>query len=190
MGKPRRKYTEEFKRDAVRMMRNRGTRTVTEVADDLGVGTNLLHRWRAPSGSNAKPNGTEPMRSPRARLAASAAQVRARIKPCSYWAAPSMTVRMNASAGESPLPSPLALTRRAPAFVTARSTIAASTTWRAMRSRLATTSTPARYSQIAARAARSPGRSAIGETLRTPWSVHHTATRTPSRLAYASMLVR
>ncbi len=47
MGKPRRKYTEEFKRDAVRMMRNRGTRTVAEVADDLGVGTNLLHRWAA-----------------------------------------------------------------------------------------------------------------------------------------------
>jgi transposase len=45
MGKPRRKYTEEFKRDAVRMMRNRGTRTVAEVADDLGVGSNLLHRW-------------------------------------------------------------------------------------------------------------------------------------------------
>ena len=45
MGKPRRKYTEEFKRDAVRMMRNRGTRTVAEVADDLGVPSNLLHRW-------------------------------------------------------------------------------------------------------------------------------------------------
>jgi hypothetical protein len=40
---------------------------------------------------------------------------RARIRPCSYCAAPSITVRMNASAGESPLPSPLALTTRAPA---------------------------------------------------------------------------
>jgi transposase len=45
MGKPRKQYTEEFKRDAVRMMRNRGTRTVAEVADDLGVRANLLHRW-------------------------------------------------------------------------------------------------------------------------------------------------
>jgi transposase len=45
MAKQRKQYTEEFKRDAVRMMRNRGTRTVAEVADDLGVGTNLLHRW-------------------------------------------------------------------------------------------------------------------------------------------------
>jgi transposase len=45
MAKQRRKYTDEFKRDAVRMMRNRGTRTVAEVADDLGVATNILHRW-------------------------------------------------------------------------------------------------------------------------------------------------
>ena len=45
MAKQRKKYTEEFKRDAVRMMRSRGTRTVTEVADDLGVPANQLHRW-------------------------------------------------------------------------------------------------------------------------------------------------
>jgi transposase len=45
MGKQRRKYTDEFKRDAVRMMRNRGTRTVAEIADDLGVAANILHRW-------------------------------------------------------------------------------------------------------------------------------------------------
>ena len=45
MGKPRRQYTEEFKRDAVRLMRNRGSRTVVEVADDLGVAANVLHRW-------------------------------------------------------------------------------------------------------------------------------------------------
>ena len=44
MAKQRKKYTEEFKRDAVRMMRSRGTRTVTEVADDLGVPANQLHR--------------------------------------------------------------------------------------------------------------------------------------------------
>jgi transposase len=45
MAKQRKQYTEEFKRDAVRMMRNRGTRTVAEIADDLGVGANQLHRW-------------------------------------------------------------------------------------------------------------------------------------------------
>jgi transposase len=45
MGKQRKKYTDEFKREAVRMMRSRGTRTVAQVADDLGVATNILHRW-------------------------------------------------------------------------------------------------------------------------------------------------
>jgi transposase len=47
MAKQRKKYTEEFKRDAVRMMRNRGERTVGQIADDLGVGANQLHRWSA-----------------------------------------------------------------------------------------------------------------------------------------------
>jgi transposase len=45
MGKQRRQFTEEFKKDAVRMMRGRGSRTVAEVADDLGIVPNLLHRW-------------------------------------------------------------------------------------------------------------------------------------------------
>jgi transposase len=45
MAKQRKQYTDEFKRDAVRMMRERGTRTVAQVADDLGVTTNLLHQW-------------------------------------------------------------------------------------------------------------------------------------------------
>jgi len=45
MGRERRQFSEEFKRDAVRMMRSRGTRTVADIADDLGVSSNLLHRW-------------------------------------------------------------------------------------------------------------------------------------------------
>lgn len=45
MGKSRKQYTDEFKLNAVRMMRDRGTRTVAQVADDLGVAPNLLHRW-------------------------------------------------------------------------------------------------------------------------------------------------
>ena len=110
----------------------------------------------------------EPIHSPRARLAARAARVRARIMPCSYCAAPSITVRMNASAGESPFPSPLALTTRAPALAAARSTSATSTTFRAIRSRLATTSTPARCWRRAASAARRAERSATRETLHTP----------------------
>jgi transposase-like protein len=42
MGKPRRQYTDDFKLNAVRMMRNRGTRTVAQLADDLGVARNLV----------------------------------------------------------------------------------------------------------------------------------------------------
>jgi transposase len=45
MARQRKKHTEEFKRDAVRLMRNRGDRTVVEVAESLGIGPSLLHRW-------------------------------------------------------------------------------------------------------------------------------------------------
>jgi transposase len=45
MGRQRRQFTDTFKRDAVRMMRGRGSRTVDEVAEDLGVSQNMLHRW-------------------------------------------------------------------------------------------------------------------------------------------------
>lgn len=41
----RKQYTDEFKRDAVRLMRNRGDRTVAQIADDLGVNANQIHRW-------------------------------------------------------------------------------------------------------------------------------------------------
>lgn len=53
MAKQRKHYTEEFKRDAVRMMRNRGDRTVAQVADDLGVNANQLHRWAAKKDSES-----------------------------------------------------------------------------------------------------------------------------------------
>ena len=38
-------YTDEFKCDAVRLMRNRGKRTVAQITDDLGVSDGMLHRW-------------------------------------------------------------------------------------------------------------------------------------------------
>jgi transposase len=53
MAKQRKQYSEEFKRDAVRMMRNRGERTVAQVADDLGVNANQLHRWAAKTAEEA-----------------------------------------------------------------------------------------------------------------------------------------
>lgn len=52
MGK-RKQYTEAFKRDAVRLMLARGTRTVAEVADGLGVSQSMLHRWHQRYGAEA-----------------------------------------------------------------------------------------------------------------------------------------
>lgn len=45
MGK-RRTYTDEFRREAVRLMMTRGERSVADVAASLGVAENLLHGWR------------------------------------------------------------------------------------------------------------------------------------------------
>lgn len=42
----RRKHTDEFKREAVRVMESRGERTVADVAQSLGVQENLLHQWK------------------------------------------------------------------------------------------------------------------------------------------------
>ena len=44
--KTRRKYPEEFKREAVRLLEARGERTVADVASSIGVAENLLHSWR------------------------------------------------------------------------------------------------------------------------------------------------
>jgi len=44
--KSRKKYPEEFKREAVRLVLTRGERTVDDVAESLGVPTNLLHSWK------------------------------------------------------------------------------------------------------------------------------------------------
>jgi transposase len=51
-------YTEEFRRDAVRLMRNRGKRTVAQIADDLGVTDGMLYRWaeKLDKASTAKRN--------------------------------------------------------------------------------------------------------------------------------------
>ena len=47
----RRQYAAEFKKDAVRLMLSRGTRTVKEVAAGLGINTNILYRWHRRFGS-------------------------------------------------------------------------------------------------------------------------------------------
>lgn len=50
----RKKHTEEFKREAVRLLENRGERTIADVAASLGVAENLLHAWKRKLGSAAE----------------------------------------------------------------------------------------------------------------------------------------
>ena len=77
MGKSRRNYSREFKVEAVRQVVEHG-RSVTEVADGLGINRNLLTRWKtemAAEGTQAfRGNGVvsaadEEMRQLRRRLA-------------------------------------------------------------------------------------------------------------------------
>jgi len=49
----RRKYDSEFKRNAVRVSEEAG-RTVPEVAENLGVGSALIYRWRRQERENSK----------------------------------------------------------------------------------------------------------------------------------------
>lgn len=46
----RRKYAEEFKREAVRLMETSG-KPIAELARDLGINDNNLYRWRGLYGS-------------------------------------------------------------------------------------------------------------------------------------------
>ena len=55
-AKQRRKYTEEFKTEAVRLVREVG-KPISQVARDLGISANLLYRWRAEEHS-ARSRGT------------------------------------------------------------------------------------------------------------------------------------
>jgi transposase len=49
MAKNQRTYTEEFKREAVRLMETSG-KPVAQIARDLGVNDSVLHRWRGQYG--------------------------------------------------------------------------------------------------------------------------------------------
>ncbi len=54
-NKGRRKYDDEFKRDALKMIDS--GQTVRSVAESLGVGENLLHKWK--QGRREKASGAE-----------------------------------------------------------------------------------------------------------------------------------
>ena len=46
MSNGQKKYTDEFKREAVRAMEQRGGRTIVEVAKELGLNPKQLYNWR------------------------------------------------------------------------------------------------------------------------------------------------
>ena len=51
MSETRRQYTEEFKREAVRMVTDRGY-GVTDTARDLGINAKMLGRWKRQAGAS------------------------------------------------------------------------------------------------------------------------------------------
>ena len=55
MTEERRKYTEEFKREAVRLMETSG-QSVAQIGRDLGVAENNLYRWRGLYGNQPQAN--------------------------------------------------------------------------------------------------------------------------------------
>ncbi len=54
---PRRKYDDEFKRDALRMIAN--GQAVRSVAQNLGIGENLLHKWKQAARAHQSPDARE-----------------------------------------------------------------------------------------------------------------------------------
>lgn len=53
---PRRKYDDEFKNEAVRLV-TVGQRSVPDVARSLGISENLLYRWKGHSKPSGQTNG-------------------------------------------------------------------------------------------------------------------------------------
>jgi transposase len=54
MARKQRKYTEEFRREAVRLMETSG-KAIAQIARDLGVNDSVLYRWRDVYGQRARP---------------------------------------------------------------------------------------------------------------------------------------
>jgi transposase len=54
---PRRKYDDEFKRQALQMIAN--GQAVRAVAQSLGIGENLLHKWKQAARSSQSPDERE-----------------------------------------------------------------------------------------------------------------------------------
>jgi transposase len=54
MAKNQKTYTDEFKREAVRLMESSG-KSIAQIARDLGINTSVLYRWRGVYGSSQRP---------------------------------------------------------------------------------------------------------------------------------------
>ncbi len=57
--KPKNKYDDNFRREAIRLLESRGDRTVEDVAASLGVSISMLYRWKGKFGSDATEGGVE-----------------------------------------------------------------------------------------------------------------------------------
>jgi transposase len=59
MTKPRRSFTEEFKREAVALLASSG-RPLMQIAEEFGIQPSILRRWRGtvgvPAGALSRPN--------------------------------------------------------------------------------------------------------------------------------------
>jgi transposase len=62
MAKNQKSYTEEFRREAVRLMETSG-KSVAQVARDLGINDNMLYRWRKRYGNASRKGQREPLAS-------------------------------------------------------------------------------------------------------------------------------
>jgi transposase len=49
----RKQYTAEFRAEAVRLMEQRGSRTISEIAQSLGIADNMLHAWKKKAGAGS-----------------------------------------------------------------------------------------------------------------------------------------
>jgi transposase len=56
----RKKYSSEFKAEALRLVEERGDRTIGEVAESLGIAEGLLHSWKRRSPKTVSDRGETP----------------------------------------------------------------------------------------------------------------------------------
>ena len=59
MGKPRKRYANEFKIEAVRLLETSG-KSASQIERELGIGAGNLWRWKQQYGSDRKPGTPHP----------------------------------------------------------------------------------------------------------------------------------